>query len=765
MTTSVPAEGIPGAPLLLRGGGTLVILAPAPDADGGGSAGQLEIAYWGADFTTGAESAAGEVPAASSGVGAGVWAARGAVPPAGMDVPLARGLVPEEAAGYRLTPGLAGHRAGVALAPRLCTVSVREIRGAAGTPADITARGVDITARDDEAELAVLSELRLDAFGVLRVRHTVTNMARDAAFDLAGLVVTLPLPARATDVCDFTGKWSAERAAQRVTVPFGAWVRESRLGRPGASSSYLTLAGTQGFSHRRGEVWAAHVAWSGNQQVRIEADPDGTRTIVAGELLEPGEIRLGPGESYATPWIWAAFSRSGIDGVTNALHRSIRARVTHPRSPRPVSLNTWEAVYFDHDLATLTRLAETAAEIGVERFVLDDGWFGSRRDDTRGLGDWTESKAVWPQGLSPLVDRVRELGMQFGLWVEPEMVNPDSDLYRAHPDWVLADPRRLPPLARGQLVLDLARPGVSEHLFERLDRLVKTYAIAYFKWDHNRDVIAAVHASRAGVHAQTLAVYALMDRLRAANPGLEIESCASGGSRVDLGILGRTDRVWASDCNDALERQSIQAGTRTLLPLELIGAHVGPPRSHTTGRTQDLSFRVATAMFGHFGIEWDIASADEADLAGLAAAIAEYRRLRPLLHTGDLVTVDHPDPAAMLYGVVAADRQHALFSYVQCAMGRFETPPAARLLGLDPVLRYAVRVLAPAGMPRMRQRTAPPWLAAQTDAAPGTVAGAGPGTVDAAPPLVVGGGALGALGLAMPALEPEQALLIELTAI
>jgi alpha-galactosidase len=219
----------------------------------------------------------------------------------------------------------------------------------------------------------------------------------------------------------------------------------------------------------------------------------------------------------------------------------------------------WEAVYFDHDLDRLTELARRAAAVGAERYVLDDGWFGSRREETRGLGDWTVSPEVWPDGLAPLADRVHDLGMQFGLWFEPEMVNPDSDLYRAHPEWVLGA-ARLPPSWRHQQVLNLAHPDAYAYILERLDALLTEYDIAYLKWDHNRDVVDAP------VHAQTLAVYRLLDELRARHPGVEIESCSSGGARVDLGILARIDRVWGSDSNDALERQHIQRWTALLLP-------------------------------------------------------------------------------------------------------------------------------------------------------------------------------------------------------
>ena len=374
-------------------------------------------------------------------------------------------------------------------------------------------------------------------------------------------------------------------------------------------------------------------------------------------------------------------------------------------------LNTWEAVYFDHRLERLTELAEVAARLGVERFVLDDGWFGSRRNDRAGLGDWHVAVDVWPEGLNPLISHVRKLGMEFGLWVEPEMVNPDSDLFRAHPDWVLSGsgrPGRLPEAWRNQQVLDLANPDCWAFIRDRLDALLADHDIAFLKWDHNRDLIEAGHGGRPGVHAQTLAVYRLLDELRRRHPGVEIESCASGGGRVDLGILARTDRVWASDTNDALERQHIQRWTQLLVPPELVGSHVGPPRSHTTGRTHDLGFRVATALFGHFGIEWDIASASEEEQQALAEAIAVYKRLRPLLHGGQVVRADHPNPAAYLHGVVAPDRAEALFAYVQLTASAFETPGLARLPGLDPDRAYRVTPLAVAGEPQTKQAVGPP---------------------------------------------------------
>lgn len=272
-------------------------------------------------------------------------------------------------------------------------------------------------------------------------------------------MLVLPVSPVATELFDLAGRWGRERAPQRAPLVVGTHARENRRGRTGPDAPLVLAAGTAGFGTRGGEVWAVHVAWSGNHVSYAERLSTGAAVLGGGELLLPGEIVLAAGESYTGPWVYAAHSADGLDGIAARCHTHLRARRHHPRRPRPVVLNTWEAVYFDHDLARLTELARLAAEVGVERYVLDDGWFRHRRDDTAGLGDWYVDEAVWPDGLHPLVDAVRGLGMEFGLWVEPEMVNPDSDLARAHPEWLLATGGRRPLPSRNQQVLDSGRPA------------------------------------------------------------------------------------------------------------------------------------------------------------------------------------------------------------------------------------------------------------------------------------------------------------------
>ncbi|MDF2710839.1 MAG: alpha-galactosidase [Nonomuraea muscovyensis] len=636
-------------------------------------------------------------------------------------------LLPSQGDGWYGRPGLAGTRHGEHWPVRwtLDALDARPAPGAGGT--------VTVTASDPRAGLRLATELAMDAHGVVTMRHTLTNTA-PTPYRLDGLTCALPVPARAAELLDFTGRWALEKTPQRRPFTYGVWSRENRRGRTGHDGTGLLVAGTAGFGFRGGEVWAVHTGWSGDHLHHAERLPEGAALLAGGELLAPGEITLAEGETYLTPWVYFTWSGSGLDEAGGRLHDHLRARRARPLPVRPVTLNNWEATYFDHGLDRLLRLADQAAQAGVERFVLDDGWFRGRRHDRAGLGDWYVDEQVWPDGLHPLADHVRKLGMQFGLWFEPEMVNPDSDLAREHPDWILGRHERTPPPQRHQQVLDLARPEAFDHLLDRLDTLVREYSLDYIKWDHNRDIAEPVHDGVAGVHAQTLAAYRLIDELRRRHPALEIESCSSGGARVDYGVLARTDRVWTSDSNDAIDRQAIQRWTALLVPPEMMGSHVGAPHDHVTGRSLPLAFRAATALFGHMGVEWDLTSASEAEREELAVWIALHKRLRPVLHAGRVVRADHPDPAALVHGVVLPER--AVFAFVQLASPVASAPAPLRLPGLDPAAVYEVRVAGPAP----GGAVLPAW---------------------AREPVRLPGSVLGELGLPAPGLRPASALVLE----
>lgn len=638
--------------------------------------------------------------------------------------------IPEHGSGFTGRPGLVGRRGGgLAWAPRFSAVSHHL--------SDDGTR-LSVEAIDEVAKLGLNVTIALD--DVLHVWATVTN-AGDRRYSLDGLTVTFPVAEHASELLSFEGRWSREFQPLRSDWFDGSLLAENRRGRTSHESPPMLFTGKRGFDEWSGEVWGAHLAWSGNHTMLAERLADGRRYLQVGELLHPGEVVLEPGESYTTPETIAVYSPHGLNIASQAFHRSLRALPNHPSTPRPILLNTWEAVYFDHDTDKLKLLADAAADLGIERFVLDDGWFGSRRDDTKGLGDWWVSAAVYPAGLSPLIAHVTDLGMDFGIWVEPEMVNPDSDVFRAHPDWVLTTPGYEPVLGRQQLVLDLANRETFDFIFGCLDRLLSDHDISYVKWDMNRDHI---HCSNqhgaAGTNAQTIALYHLLDKLRRLHPTVEFESCASGGARIDHEILKRTERVWTSDCNDALERQTIQRGASMLIPPELMGAHIGPTRAHTTGRTQSLSFRAATAMFGHLGVEWNVTKLTDEERIALRAVIALHKEHRKLLHSGDVVRFD-TDPAYNAHGVYAPDRSEGIVAFAQLATARSLTPPPLRLPGLDDASTYRVEHLRIPGERWGSARVQPSWLAFGVE---------------------LTGRQLAAHGVQPPTLHPESALLFKL---
>ncbi|HWS57244.1 MAG TPA: alpha-galactosidase, partial [Actinotalea sp.] len=549
----------------------------------------------------------------------------------------------------------------------------------------------------------------------------------------------------ASELLDMTGRHTHERTPQRRPFDQGAWVREARGGRPGHEAATVLCAGAASFGWRSGRVWGVHLAWSGNQVLAAEHSVTGWRLLRGGELLLPGEVRLASGEQYTSPWLVGSWGE-GLDALSGRFHRFLRARPQHPTRPRPVLLNTWEAVYFDMRLDTLLALAERAADLGIERYVLDDGWFRHRRDDHAGLGDWYVDEGVWgPDGLHPLVDRVRALGMEFGLWFEPEMVNLDSDLAREHPGWVFATDHGPGIASRYQHVLDLGHPDAYAHVLDRVSSLVTEYDIAYLKWDHNRALVDAGHQpdGTPGVHAHTLAVYRMMAELKTRHPGLEIESCAGGGGRIDLGVLEHTDRVWVSDCIDAHERQRMVRWTSLLLPPELLGTHVGSGADHTTGRVHGLTFRAGTAIWGHLGVEWDLTTAPAADLAALREWIAFHQQVRDLVHTGDVVHADSTNPALLLEGVVAPDRTDALYRLAAIDHTLTWPPGRVTLPGLDPERRYRVTAQAP-GDAAATGGHAPGW------------------GVDG---VTLSGRVLAEVGVASPLLDVDHLVLIRATAV
>lgn len=500
----------------------------------------------------------------------------------------------------------------------------------------------------------------------------------------------LPAP-QSGEMIDVHGKWIGEFHLLRTPWSPGIRAREARTGRSGHEHPpYLILAG-EGCTNTRGEALALHYAWSGGHRMVAEELPDGRRQVQFGHPLG---AETEPGTKFESAELIATCSSDGLNGIATAFQRDLRDRVVqwpHPSRPRPVHYNCWEAVYFDHKLDVLAEFATRAAALGAERFVLDDGWFGKRDDDTSSLGDWTIDRRKWPEGLHPLIAHVHSLGMTFGLWFEPEMVNPDSDLFRAHPDWMLGPVDQT--TGRNQMVLNLALPEVRENLFHQVSAVLAEYPIDYVKWDHNR-LLPVVDG------AQTRGIYDLIDRLRAAHPKVEIESCASGGGRIDAGILARTHRVWLSDSNDALERLRMQNDAALFLPSAITGSHVGPRHCHTSGRVLPMAFRAWVAAQRHMGFEMDLRELTEEEALVLGRVTAWYKANRDWMMAGTILRLDSDDPAVTAEMQVSADAGRFVVFAGQAETSRQSLPRPLRLTGLEPEARYSVSLLNPEDAPR-----------------------------------------------------------------
>ncbi|MGI9295611.1 MAG: alpha-galactosidase, partial [Pseudomonadales bacterium] len=508
----------------------------------------------------------------------------------------------------------------------------------------------------------------------------------------------VPLPLHYDKILGFEGRWANEFQLQHVDRFLGTYLRENRAGRTSHDTFPGIVIHTGQTNESIGGAFGLHLGWSGNHRICVEELSGGRAFAQLGELFFPGELSLQPGEGYRSPVLYGARTHDGFSGLSRCFHSYVRSSLADARMAgklKPVHFNTWEAMYFDLSMQALCKLADEAAAVGVERFVLDDGWFTGRNSDTQGLGDWYVDTAVFPEGLAPLVEYVNSKGMEFGLWIEPEMVNPDSDLYRSHPDWVLNAAPAPALMFRHQLVLDLTRKEVQGYLFERIDALLSEHAITYLKWDMNRDLNQpGGREGRAVTHYQTLALYELMERVRSAHPSVEIESCSSGGARADFGILAHTDRIWTSDTNDALDRLRIQKGFSFFFPPELMGAHVGPYDCHITGRRISMATRSGVAMFGNMGIEANLLEMSDADKAELKAAVALHKKHRKLMLGSDLIRLDLPEYESG-FGIIAHDKMQAMFSYALLAGHPNSSPGRFRFRGLELDEHYDVNVIWP----------------------------------------------------------------------
>ncbi|MFD7476688.1 alpha-galactosidase [Streptomyces sp. NPDC059837] len=445
-----------------------------------------------------------------------------------------------------------------------------------------------------------------------------------------------------------TGQWSAESQLRRDPLPYGETVLTSRRGITSHHANPWLMLDAGEATEDHGRVWSAALAWSGSWRVTVQRTPDGRAGFTGGPGQDGTTVPLAPGEECTTPPFVGLCTDGGFGAASRAWHAYVLAHVLpHPDEFAPVLYNSWEATGFDVDEVGQKALAERAAALGVELYVVDDGWFGARRSDRAGLGDWTPAPDRFPEGLAPLVRAVHGLGMRFGLWVEPEMVNPDSDLYREHPDWVLHFPGRPRSELRNQLVLNFARREVADWAYGWLTRLVGEHGIDFLKWDMNRAFSEVGWPDRED-GADRLGpeyvrnLYDVLDRLRADHPALRIETCSGGGGRVDLGILSRTDQAWASDNTDAADRMGIQQGYGQIYPARTMGAWVTDVPNQLTGRTVPLRFRFHVAMAGALGIGGDLARWSEEELREGADLVTAYKKVRHLVQHGRLDRLSPP---------------------------------------------------------------------------------------------------------------------------
>ncbi|UQZ35555.1 alpha-galactosidase [Paenibacillus sp. PK3_47] len=504
------------------------------------------------------------------------------------------------------------------------------------------------------------------------------------------------------DTLHLSGAWVRERHMQRrPLVPGAALSLESRRGSSSHQANPFLALLRPGADEDHGDVYGFSLVYSGSFAAAAEVEQFGQTRVTIG--INPFDFSwlLEPGQSFQTPEAVLVYSGEGLGGMSRTYHRLYRTRLcrgVHRDKARPILVNNWEATYFDFDADKIAAIAKEAGPLGIELFVLDDGWFGKRDKDNSSLGDWFEDRRKLPGGLADLANRVNNEGLQFGLWVEPEMVSPDSDLYRKHPDWCLHAEGRRRTEARNQLILDLSRPEVCDYLYETLSAVFASAPITYVKWDMNRNMTEIASAAagperqQETAHRYMLGLYNLMERLTSQFPDILFESCSGGGGRFDPGMLFYMPQTWTSDDTDAIERLSIQYGTSIVYPASSMGAHVSAVPNHQVERTTSLAIRGDVAMSGNFGYELDLRTFTEAEKNLAAKQIAQYKEIRTLVQQGDMYRLLSPfegsgDTAWMF---VSEDKTEAFVAYFRV----LATPnaPISRLTlkGLNPELDYVI---------------------------------------------------------------------------
>jgi alpha-galactosidase len=548
------------------------------------------------------------------------------------------------------------------------------------------------------------------SYTIYRDRPIVTRRARignggDGVLRLsAAMSASLDLPDHDWSLVHLAGTWARERHVRTRRLELGRLAISSTRGASSHQHNPFICLRRDGTTEAHGEAIGVALVYSGNFLAEVEVEPFGTARVRIG--IEPAafEWRLDPGETFTTPEAVIGYSDSGLGTLSDAFHGVFRERLARGRwrdRPRPVLVNNWEGTYFDFNEDRLLAMATVARDLGIELFVLDDGWFGARNDDTTSLGDWFVDQRKLPDGVAGLARRVEELGLGFGLWIEPEMVSRQSRLFEAHPDWAIGVPGRERTEGRQQYVLDMSRPEVVDHLFGVLSDVLGNAPVSYVKWDMNRNITepfsAALPADRQGefFHRYILGVYELYRRLMEAFPEILFESCAGGGGRFDAGMLAFAPQAWTSDDTDAIERLRIQWGTSLAYPLSSMAAHVSAVPNHQVGRITPLSTRAAVAFFGVFGYELDTTALTDPERREVADQVAFYLAHRDVLQRGHFLRLCSPfegDGNETAWMCVSDDAREAVVGFYQALNRPLPGVERLRLRGLDASLDYRVTV-------------------------------------------------------------------------
>lgn len=563
------------------------------------------------------------------------------------------------------------------------------------TEQDAEADTLELELLDRASGLKIyLSYTVMNAFDAITRSVSFRNGSKENITLLRAMSASVDMNHSRYDLLHLHGAWARERHVQRSKLSPGMQGIESRRGSSSHNHNPFLALLSEGAGEEHGEVYGFSLVYSGSFSAQVEVDQYETARVTMG--LNPFDFSwlLEPGQSFQTPEAVMVFSAEGLGGMSRRYHKMYRTRLSRGQfrdATRPVLVNNWEATYFNFNADKIEQIASAGRDLGIELFVLDDGWFGKRNDDTTSLGDWVVDKNKLPEGLEDLVNRVRNLDMQFGLWFEPEMISPDSDLYRQHPDWCLHVEGRRRTEGRQQLILDFSREEVGDAVANMVRSILQSAPITYVKWDMNRNMTEIGSAAlpperqRETAHRYMLGLYRIMEQLTTEFPHILFESCSGGGGRYDPGMLYYMPQTWTSDNSDAVSRLKIQYGTSLVYPLSSMGAHVSAVPNHQVFRNTSLRTRGHAAMSGNFGYELDLTAFSEQEKEEVREQVKLYKEIRHLVQFGDFYRLRNPfEGNEAAWTIVSEDRSEAVLYYFRILSEANEPIVWLRTAGLDP---------------------------------------------------------------------------------